>query len=151
MIEITVSGETTAEVIEDYRRVGRDLLNLEISAAGGGANGHDANPEPSPPQTRRRRSRDAAAAAPEAEAEVEQRETLDSGELRTKVIDILQQCYRHSKEGAGKVVDLQKEYKVHRFAEVPDGQLSQLYSQATALQNELNGTAPPAAADTGPF
>ena len=158
MINITFGGENLDEAKEDFCRIGRGLFNLEISetsAGTAGGNGLDTAEIEPPTPTRRRRGREAAAAGaaapPEAEPEAE---NLDPGDLRTKVIDLLQQCYRHNKIGAAKVVDLQKQYDVKRFAEVPDAKLAKLYDQAKALWAELNGAAAPAAAaaaDTGPF
>lgn len=154
MINITFGGETLDEAKEDFCRIGRGLFNLEISetsAGTAGGNGLDTAEIEPPTPTRRRRGREAAAAGAAAPPEAE---PLDAGDLRTKVIDLLQQCYRHSKEGASKVVDLQKQYDVKRFAEVPDAKLAKLYDQAKALWAELNGAAAPAAAaaaDTGPF
>jgi hypothetical protein len=152
LINITFGGETLDEAKEDFCRIGRGLFNLEISetsAGTAGGNGLDTAEIEPPTPTRRRRGREAAATTPPSEAEDE---PLDAGDLRTKVIDLLQQCYRHSKIGAAKVVDLQKQYDVKRFAEVPDAKLAKLYDQAKALWAELNGAAAaPTATDTGPF
>lgn len=154
MINITLGGETLDEAKEDFCRIGRGLFNLEISetsAGTAGGNGLDTAEIEPPTPTRRRRGREAAAAGAAAPPEDE---PLDAGDLRTKVIDLLQQCYRHNKIGAAKVVDLQKQYDVKRFAEVPDAKLAKLYDQAKALWAELNGATAPAAAaaaDTGPF
>ena len=159
MINITFGGETLDEAKEDFCRIGRGLFNLEISetsadTAGGNRSLDTAEIEP-PTPARRRRGRQAAAAGAAAPPETEpEAENLDPGDLRTKVIDLLQQCYRHNKIGASEVVDLQKQYDVKRFAEVPDAKLAKLYDQAKALWAKLNGAAAPAAAaaaDTGPF
>jgi hypothetical protein len=145
-------GDNVAELKEDLQRAVIMLDGVgETYASTAGGNGLDTAEIEPPAPTRRRRGREAAATTPPSEAEDE---PLDAGDQRTKVIDLLQQCYRHNKIGASKVVDLQKQYDVKRFAEVPDAKLAKLYDQAKALWAELNGATAPAAAaaaDTGPF
>lgn len=142
---ITITGGNLPALLQDLKTW---TEVIEAAQAGGTPNGHDDAPAPPQPQpetnpapavtTRRRRGREAVASQAAA----------DEIPSRAEIMDLLKKCWGPAPE---KVVKIQDQFGVERFAEVPDNQLATLHVAATKLWDELSKAPASAGADAGPF